>query len=318
MLSLLGEKKVVVFGGTGFIGSHLVNKLCKESCQIDIITRKTNIRQKFFSSGEPGQISTKRIEYFNEKNIEFFLKGADIVFNLIGILNQSSKSDFRFVHSEIPKMIAKVATKMKVRSFVHLSALNIDKVKKSVYAQSKLNGEIEIKKNVPNALIVRPSVVFGKWDNFTNLFFKISQFSLFLPIIGSPRIFFWKGIVPRVDFKKNVKFQPVYVGDLVDFLLIISNQKNKSYDLAGPNIRTFKQIFDIILSVKNKKRIYLPVPFFMAEILSFFFSLLPNPLLTSDQIKLLKVDSTSKQGFNNLQKYIKHPKSMEVKVSSYL
>ena len=119
-------------------------------------------------------------------------------------------------------------------------------------------------------------------------------------------------------FNVKNRFQPLYIGDLVDYLLIISNKKNRSYDLAGPNIRTFRQIFDIILSAKNKKKIYLPIPFFIAEILGFFFSLLPKPLLTSDQIKLLKVDSVSKKGLKNLQKYIKNPRSMEVKVASYL
>ena len=318
MFSQLEGKKVVVFGGTGFIGSQLVYKLCKESCQVDIITRKINVKKRFFSAGEPGQVSTKKIEFFDEKNLEILLKDANIVFNLIGILNESKNTSFNFVHTEIPKMIAKVAAKMKVRSFLHLSALNIEKVKKSLYAQSKLNGEMEIKKYFPNAIIIRPSVVFGKGDNFTNLFYNISKLSPFLPIIGTPKVDFWKGFLPKIDFKKKVRFQPLYIGDLVDYLLIISNKKNRSYDLAGPNIRTFRQIFDIILSAKNKKKIYLPIPFFIAEILGFFFSLLPKPLLTSDQIKLLKVDSVSKKGLKNLQKYIKNPRSMEVKVASYL
>ena len=128
MISQLNGKKIVIFGGTGFIGSHLVSALCKESCQISIISRSYN-HSKFFFASEPGQVSIKKISDFNQKNVEELLDGTDLVFNLIGILNENRKASFDYVHSEIPKIIARSSKKMNVSGFIHISALNVEKTK---------------------------------------------------------------------------------------------------------------------------------------------------------------------------------------------
>lgn len=313
----ISGKKIVIFGGTGFIGSHLVNKLCKNACQVDIITRGNKKKLDFFIGNEPGQVRLLKIEKFNSENIDKLVVGADIVFNLIGILYQNKKNSFEDIHFKIPRELASSIKRNKIRNFVHLSALNIDKSKDSDYAKSKMKGENAIKDLFPNSVIVRPSVVFGKRDGFTNLFLKMSNFSPFLPLIGTPEIR-KKGILPLPDFQKRVRFQPIYVGDLVSFLLNVCLLKKHTFELAGPTVQSFDQIFDAILNAKKRKRIYLPLPFFLAKLMAFFFEFLPYPPLTRDQVRLLNVDSVSNKGFSNLKKFIKNPSSMKSIVETYI
>ena len=281
----ISGKKVVVFGGKGFIGSHLVNLLCRNSCQVDIITRSDNKKLDFFLGSEPGQVSIKKIEQFSENQLDNLVKDTDIVFNLIGILYENKKTTFSDVHVNIPKEIASAAKRNGVTNFIHLSALNIEKSVTSLYSKSKLLGEEVVKENFPNCVILRPSVVFGKRDSFTNLFLSMSNFSPFLPLIGTPEIK-KKGLIPILNFTKKVRFQPIYVGDLVSFMINTCLLKKKNFDLTGPKVQSFDEIFDIILNCKKRKRIYIPIPFFLARILALFMEILPKPPLTRDQVRL--------------------------------
>ena len=214
----ISGKKVVVFGGKGFIGSHLVNLLCKNSCQVDIVTRSNNKKLDFFLGSEPGQVSVKKIEKFSESELDHLVQKADIVFNLIGILFETKKNSFSDIHVNIPREIAGAAKRNGARNFIHLSALNIEKSVTSFYSNSKLLGEEAVKEKFPNCVIIRPSVVFGKRDSFTNFFISMSNFSPFLPLIGTPEIK-KKGLIPILNFTKKVRFQPIYVGDLVSFMI---------------------------------------------------------------------------------------------------
>ena len=317
MSSNLRGKKVVVFGGNGFIGSHLVNYLCEEACEIKIITRQKNSKKKIFFANEPGQVSFEEIDY-NQSAINKAVSNYDIVFNLIGILAENKNSKFNFVHTEIPRMIAKSSNINKVNSFIHMSALNVNIIKDSKYALSKFRGEMELKKEFSNAVIVRPSVVFGKGDNFTNFFSKLSKISPFLPLIGTPYINFSKDLFKIINFKKKVKFQPVYVGDLSKFLIKMIGKKNKTYEITGPSTKSFSQIFDLILEHKKRTRLYIPIPFFQAKVMAFFLEFLPGQLLTRDQITLLKYDSISKKGLSNLKTVVPNPLSMETVLKTYL
>ncbi|MEE2694849.1 MAG: complex I NDUFA9 subunit family protein [Pseudomonadota bacterium] len=314
----ISGKKVVVFGGTGFIGSHLVNGLCKEACQVDIVTRSNKKKLDFFIGNEPGQIRIVKINSFTKDNIDLVINGADIVFNLIGILYETRQNSFKNIHEEIPRKLASSASRMGVRNFVHISALNIEKSKDSAYANSKLLGENTVKENFPNSVIVRPGVVFGKGDNFTNFFYSLSKISPILPLIGTPEIKRNNSFFPMINFRKKVRFQPIYVVDLVNVLINICILKKKVLELAGPTIQTFDEIFDIILRRKGKKRFYLPIPFFVARILAFFLEILPHPVLTRDQIKLLKIDNISPRGFSNLKNFVKNPSSLHTIIGGYL
>ena len=319
MSANLRGRKIAIFGGRGFIGSHLVNNLCKEACQIFVVTRNKQVDKNFFYGSEPGQVKFVVIDKYNEININKVVSECDIIFNLVGILAENEESTFNFVHSEIPKLIAASSKKNNVRGLIHVSALNVNKIRTSNYALTKYSGEQRLKNEFPNAVIVRPSVVFGKGDNFVNFFFKISNFSPFLPLLGSPYIDFSNSDVLKIiNFKKKVKFQPVYVGDLARFLVRVSDKKNKTYDLAGPVVQSFDEIFNLILSNKKRKRLYFPVPFFAAKILAFFLEKLPSPLLTRDQINLLEYDSVSQKGIQNLKKEIKTPSSIETTIKNFL
>ena len=256
MRTRLSGKKVLIFGGGGFIGSHLVKHLCKESCQINIISRDTKKNLPLFFANEPGQIKIKKINTFNQQEVDNLVDGCDIIFNLIGILAESKKNKFDFVHCKIPEMIAKSAQKKNIRNFIHISALNVNKIHSSSYANSKFLGEKKIREIFPNSLIIRPGVVYGKGDNFTNFFSSISNFSPFLPLIGTPEINFSNGILKSFNFTKRVKFQPLYVGDLVKFMIHVYHEKNKIYDLVGPVVKSFAEIFDVILRHQGKKRKY--------------------------------------------------------------
>ena len=313
----ISGKKVVVFGGKGFIGSHLVNLLCRNSCQVDIITRSDNKKLDFFLGSEPGQVSIKKIEQFSENQLDNLVKDTDIVFNLIGILYENKKTTFSDVHVNIPKEIASAAKRNGVTNFIHLSALNIEKSVTSLYSKSKLLGEEVVKENFPNCVILRPSVVFGKRDSFTNLFLSMSNFSPFLPLIGTPEIK-KKGLIPILNFKKKVRFQPIYVGDLVSFMINTCLLKKKNFDLTGPKVQSFDEIFDIILNCKKRKRIYIPIPFFLARILALFMEILPKPPLTRDQVRLLEYDNISAKGFENLKQFVRNPSSLKTIAGTYL
>ena len=158
----------------------------------------------------------------------------------------------------------------------------------------------------------------GKGDNFINFFYNLSKFSPVLPLIGTPEIVKKKKFISKIDFTKRVKFQPIYVGDLVNFIIIKCLSKSNTFELAGPMICSFEEIFDIILNSKKKKRFYFPVPFFIATSLAFVLEMLPNPLLTRDQIKLLKKDNISHQGLQTLRKEIKNPTSIESVIDTYI
>ena len=273
------EKNCLIFGGSGQIGRNLIRKLTKNNYKVTVVTR--NIHQKSYiikTQANAGYIEIVEANIFDEKKIRQLFKKTDICINLVGILYEKKKGNtFKNIHSVFPSLLAKLSKEYNVKHFIHLSALGIHEAINSDYAKSKLEGENNILKNFPLATILRPSVVYSVDDNFTtNLMTLLSRMPIF-PI-------FYNG---------STKFSPIHCSDLTDtiYYIISNNIYSKVIECVGPETYTFKQILNQLLELMNKKRFLFPIPLFIAEIQARIFELMPNPLLTRDQLKLLKYDN---------------------------
>ena len=272
-------KKVLIFGCSGQIGRSIVRKLTKDNYIVTAVTR--NIHQKGIilkPLGNAGFINIEEANIFDEKKIRKLFKKADICINLVGILYEQKKGNtFKNIHKIFPSLLAKLCKEYNLKHFIHLSALGINEAVDSDYAKSKLEGENEIIKNFPLATIFRPSIVYSAEDGFTN-----SQLNLLnrLPVFP----LFYGG---------NTKFAPIHCSDLTDTIhhVISNNIYSKIIECVGPEILTFKEILQRLLNLINKKRILLPLPLKLAELSASFFEILPNPLLTRDQLRILKYDN---------------------------
>ena len=262
-----------ILGGGGFIGRYLVRNLTRKNYRCIISTRNAFQKGYLKTQATPGAIELINWSSNNFSELEESIKNSDIVINLIGILYETMKQKFFNIHAKIPEAVAKICNKYDVKKFIHVSAIGANENSKSLYQKSKYQGEINAIKNFRNTVIVRPSVVCGTEDNFTNLFSKLS----FLPVI------------PIVGI--NYKFQPILVTDVVDAILQVIEKKNnegKIYEIGGPKIISFGEMVKSILKTINKKRFVVPLPMPLAKIQSSITDLLPfPPILTKDQCKIL-------------------------------
>ena len=272
-------KNCLIFGGSGQIGCQLIRKLTKNNYKVTVVTR--NIHQKGYvikTQGNAGYIDIIEAKIFDETKIRKLFSKTDICINLIGILYESGKGNtFKNIHSNFPSILAKLCKEYKVQKFIHLSALGINDAVDSEYAKSKLEGEASIQKNFPLTTILRPSVVYSVDDNFT---------TNFMTLLGRLPVF-------PLYYNGETKFTPIHCSDLTNIIYhIISNNINsKIIECVGPEIISLKEILKKLLKLINKKRILIPLPFFMAKLSANIFQLFPKPLLTVDQLKLLKYDN---------------------------
>ena len=272
-------KNCLIFGGSGQIGRNLIRKLTKNNYRVTVVTR--NIHQKSYiikTQANAGYIDIVEANIYDEKKIRDLLKKTSICINLIGILYEKKKGNsFKNIHSIFPSLLAKLCKEYNLKHFIHLSALGINEANDSKYAKSKLEGEISILKSFPLATILRPSIVYSVDDNFTTNFMTLLRRLPLFPI-------FYNG---------ETKFAPIHCSDLTDIIyhVINNNIYSKVIECVGPEILTFKQILSKLLLLINKKRILLPIPLKLAELQARLFELMPNPLLTRDQLILLKYDN---------------------------
>jgi len=273
------EKNCLIFGGSGQIGRHLIRKLTKNNYIVTVVTR--NIHQKSYiikTQANAGFIDIVEANIFDEKKIRSLFEKADICINLIGILfEKKSGNTFKNIHTLFPSLLAKLCKEYNLKNFIHLSALGINNAIDSKYAQSKLEGEKNILNNFPKAIILRPSVVYSVDDNFTTNFMTLLSRLPFFPL-------YYSGMT---------KFMPINVSDLANVIhhVISKDIDSKIIECIGPEIITFKEILERLLNLIDKKRFLLPFPLFLANLSAKFFQLLPNPLLTQDQLRLLKYDN---------------------------
>tara|TARA_Y100000591_G_scaffold173567_1_gene149937 strand:+ start:319 stop:1290 length:972 start_codon:yes stop_codon:yes gene_type:complete len=272
-------KNCLIFGGSGQIGRHLIRKLTKNNVRVTVVTR--NIHQKSYiikTQGNAGFIDIVEANIYDEKKIRNLFQKSDVCINLIGILYENKKRNtFYNIHTLFPSLLAKLAQEYKLNNFIHLSALGLTEAKDSNYAKSKLDGEKNILSNFPSATILKPSVVYSVDDNFTTNFMSLLSKLPFFPMYYSGK----------------TKFTPIHCSDLTDIIyhVISKNLKSQIIECVGPEVITFKEILQRLLILINKKRLLLPMPFFIASFTAKIFQLLPKPLITEDQLRLLKYDN---------------------------
>ena len=269
------QKIIAIFGAGGFIGKHLIRNLTKLDYRIKIATRSPYLKGYLKPLGNPGQIELFKTNIFNEEDVKNVLKNCDLVINLVGILYETRKQKFNHIHSRFPQLLSNLCNEQGIKNLVHISALGVKEKHNSLYMQSKLEGEKNIQDTFKPSVILRPSVVFGPEDKFFNTFASLAQFSPALPLVGGGK----------------TKFAPIYVGDVAKAIvkaLELNNSEPKIYELGGPENYSFKELMEILLKEIKKKRFLIPIPFGFAKFQSYFLQMLPNPLLTPDQVELLK------------------------------
>ena len=299
-------KNCLIFGGSGQIGRYLLRKLTKNNYKVTVVTR--NFHQKGYvikTQANAGYIDVVECNIFDEVKIRKLFAKTDICINLIGILYKKGKGNtFKNIHSIFPSILAKLCKEYKIKQFIHLSALGINDAIDSEYAKSKLEGETNIQKNFPLATILRPSVVYSVDDNFTTNFMTLlSRLPVFPLYYGG-----------------NTKFIPIHCSDLTDviYYAISKNIHSKIIECVGPEIISLKEILKTLLKLISKRRVLISLPLFIAKMSARLFQFFPKPLLTLDQLKLLKYDNIpSKKYQTNFDIGVPSTRIFEKEVEKY-
>ena len=293
-----------ILGGGGFIGRYLVRKMTERNYQCIIPTRNAYLKGYLKTQAPPGAIEFIDFNLKDFSKIEEAIKNSDIVINLIGILYENRRQKFTNIHSDLPGLIAKLCSESEVKKFIHVSAIGANEDSKSLYQQSKFAGEQKALNNFKNTIIIRPSVVCGTKDNFTNLFTKLSM---------AP-------VIPVV--KTSYRFQPILVNDVATAIvkaIEIKKNEGKIYEIGGPKVISFGDMVKSILNTINKKRFVVDLPMPLAKIQASLFSLMPKPLLTKDQCEILnEADNIVSSNHLTLKDLNIKPEDVEQAMSKWL
>ena len=301
-------KLVTVFGGSGFLGGHVVSALARRGYRIRIATRRPELAGHLQPFGNVGQINAVQANLRARWSVDRAVEGADHVVNLVGLLFEGGRQRFSSIHDFGARAVAEAA-RAAGAGLTHVSAIGADENSKSRYAHTKADGEQAVFETLPNAVILRPSIVFGPEDKFFNRFANMATLSPFLPLIGG-------GVT---------KFQPVYAGDVAEAVARSVDGAlagGKIYELGGPDVMDFRQLMEQLLDIIGRKRILLPIPWWAASLQASVLGLLPNPLLTQDQLTLLRQDnvvsSAAERDGRTLPGMGIHPQSTATILPSYL
>lgn len=301
----MAARLITVFGGSGFIGRYLVQRLARRGWQIRVAVRHPAQALFLKPLGDVGQITPVPASLRHEGSIRAAVAGSDAVVNLVGILYQRGRQGFAEIHAEGARRVAEAARAAGAERLVQMSALGADPSSPSDYARSKAAGEAAAAAAFPGASIVRPSVVFGPEDGFFNRFAALARYSPVLPLIGGG----------------YTRFQPVYVGDVADALLRIVEDPacaGRTYELGGPQVYSFRELMELTLETTCRDRWLIPVPFWLASLQATFLGLLPSPPLTRDQVRLLQRDNVVSPGAPGLAELGIAPTAAEVIIPTYL
>ncbi len=302
---MIAGSLVAVFGGTGFIGRHLVRRLAKAGARVRVVARDPEAGMFLKPMGDPGQIILGRGNLLDAGSVAEAVAGADIVVNLVGVLYESGPYTFAAVHVEGARSVAEAAKAAGVRRLVQVSAIGASNRSPALYARTKATGEAVAGKAFPGATIVRPSIVFGPEDDFFNRFAAMARLAPALPLLGGGR----------------TRFQLVYVGDVAEAIVRIlgdAETAGKTYELGGPRVYTFREALEIVLRETGRKRLLVPLPFWAANLQARMLELLPKPLLTRDQVKMLRRDNVVGRKALGLADLGITPTAVEAVVPAYL
>ena len=301
----MNPRVVTVFGGSGFLGRHLVKRLAAEGAIVRVAVRDPGGANYLKPLGDVGQIVPWPADVTDRALVGAAVAGADTVVNLVGILFERGRSTFQRVHVEGAANVAAAAKEAGARRLVQVSALGADANSPADYGRTKAAGEVAALDAFPDATVVRPSVVFGSEDKFFNLFAGMARLLPVLPVFGCPTIpkvsLFGEDGLVKVDLYGNggTKFQPVYAGDVADAImraLSADDSKGRTFELGGPRVYSFKEIMELMLATIGRRRLLVPWPFAIANIQAWFLELAPVPLLTRDQLRLLQRDNVVSAG----------------------
>ena len=270
-------KLVTIFGGSGFVGRHLVRALAKRGFRVRVAVRRPDLAGHLQPLGNVGQITAIQANLRYRWTVERAIEGADAVINLVGIMHETGRQKFTSVHVVGAVAVAQAANDANC-PLVHVSSLGSASEGTADYAVSKAEAEIGIKNILPDTIVMRPSVIFGPEDKFFNLLATLARYSPVLPLIGGG----------------ENRFQPVYVGDVAEAIANAVDGKGQSgtaYELGGPQVLTFRQCVEEVLRQTNRRNLLVPLPFALAKLEAWFLQLLPNPLLTVDQVRMLESDN---------------------------
>jgi uncharacterized protein YbjT (DUF2867 family) len=299
---------ITIFGGSGFLGRHVVRALAKQHYRIRVAVRRPDLAGHLQPLGRVGQIHAVQANVRRRPSVAAAVRGSDVVINLVGILFESGRQRFDSVHSFGAEAVALAAAAHDAR-MIHVSAIGADENSSAAYARSKAVGEELVLAATPGATVFRPSIVFGPNDDFFNRFAALARLSPMLPLIGGG----------------HTRFQPVFAGDVAEAIVRAVAGEAKPgtvYELGGPEVFTFKELLEFVLATIERRRLLVPLPFGLARLQAAFLALMPKPLLTPDQVELLRYDNVVSDAANiegrTLQGLGIAPRSVPAIVPSYL
>jgi len=310
MAGLAGDKGLVtVFGGSGFLGRHVVRALLKRGWRVRAAVRRPDLAGHLQPLGMVGWVQPVQANLRYRWSIDRAVQGADAVVNLVGILAESGHQRFDKVHAHGARAVAESTRAAGIERLIHVSAIGADPRSPSVYARSKAFGEKAVFETIPGATIMRPSIVFGPEDRFFNQFAGLARFMPALPLIGGG----------------HTSFQPIFVGDVAQAIAEAVEGRAAPatvYELGGPEVSTFRECLDLMLGEIDRKRLLLPLPWPLATAAASFLQFLPGKLLTPDQVRLLRADNVVSELARNERRTLAglgiEPTSLAAVLPSYL
>lgn len=285
----MAQRLVTVFGGSGFIGRYVVQRLARRGDVVRVAVRDTEAALFLKPMGDVGQIAPMKTDITDPASVARAVEGADAVVNAVSLYVARGRRSFASVHEVGARNLARAAAAAGAKRLVHMSGIGSVPNSASAYARSRAMGEALVRQAFPDATILRPSVVFGPEDGLFNTLAAIARLSPVMPLFGLRRI----DKIPFVD-GGFTRFQPVYVGDVADAVAAVLDRpeaKGAVYELGGPKIYTYRELVELTLAEIGRKRLLVPLPFWEAAVMAWFLEFLPSPPLTRDMVKLMQVDN---------------------------